>query len=133
MAGVNDTLIQAAGEAIEFAYAPYSGFKVGAALLTSDGRVFTGANVENASFSLTICAERVALVKAVTEGAREFEKLALATTADKPVLPCGACLQALAEFAPDLIIIAGSENGPVEYRLTDLLTTPFKIEEEYEH
>lgn len=133
MAGVNDTLIQAAGEAIECAYAPYSGFKVGAALLTSDGRVFTGANVENASFSLTICAERVALLKAVTEGAREFEKLALATTGDKPVLPCGACLQALAEFAPDLIIIAGSGDGPAEYRLSDLLPTPFAIEDEYEH
>jgi cytidine deaminase len=133
MAGVNETLIQAAGEAAEFAYAPYSGFAVGAALLTSDGRVFTGANVENASYSLTICAERVALVKAVTEGARQFEKLALVSTGDKPVLPCGACLQALAEFAPALIIIAGSEDGPVEYRLQDLLAVPFKIEDEYEH
>lgn len=133
MAGVNDTLIQAAGDAIECAYAPYSGFKVGAALLTSDGRVFTGANVENASLSLTICAERVALVKAVTEGAREFEKLALATTADNPVSPCGACLQALAEFAPELVIIAGSDDGPVEYLLSDLLPKPFRVEDEYEH
>lgn len=133
MSTVNDTLIQAAGEAIDFAYAPYSGFKVGAALLTADGRVFTGANVENASYGLSLCAERVALVKAVSEGALKFEKLALATTAGKPVLPCGACLQVLSEFAPDLVIIAGSEAGPVEYRLADLLTAPFKIDGDYEH
>ena len=94
-------LVAAAREAATRAHAPYSGFRVGAALLTGDGRIFTGCNIENASYGLTLCAERVALAKAVSEGATVFRALAIAGgAADTPVTPCGACRQALAEFCP---------------------------------
>ncbi len=94
-------LVVAAREAATRAHAPYSGFRVGAALLAGDGRIFTGCNVENASYGLTLCAERVALAKAVSEGATVFRALAIAGgAADTPATPCGACRQALAEFCP---------------------------------
>src|SRR5688572_11485210 len=86
-------LIAKAAAAREFARAPYSGFKVGAALETSDGRIFTGCNIENASYGLTVCAERVALWKALSEGASEFRQIALATDAPTLTSPCGACRQ----------------------------------------
>ncbi|MEW6244298.1 MAG: cytidine deaminase [Bacillota bacterium] len=88
------------------AYSPYSGFRVGAALLCADGRVFTGCNVENASFSVTTCAERVALFSAVAQGARKFSAIAVVTDSEQPVFPCGVCRQALAEFSPDMNVIA---------------------------
>ena len=94
-------LIAAAREAAIRAHAPYSGFRVGAALLAGDGRIFTGCNIENASYGLTLCAERVALAKAISEGATDFRALAIAGgAADHPASPCGACRQALAEFCP---------------------------------
>ncbi|MBP1736434.1 MAG: Cytidine deaminase [Oscillospiraceae bacterium] len=108
-------LIQAALAARVNAYAPYSGFQVGAALLYEDGSVFTGCNVENAAFGSTICAERTALVKAVSEGKREgLILLAVAGSGEEPCWPCGACRQMLFEFAPNLKILAISKNGTYE-------------------
>ena len=122
---VNDqTLMELARAAMERSYSPYSHFPVGAALLASDGRVFQGCNIENASFGLTNCAERTALFKAVSEGATRFETIAIA--ARKPAWPCGACRQALNEFAPDLrVIITWGEGKFAEKRLTELLPNSF--------
>lgn len=103
-------LVAAAVGARGRAYAPYSGFPVGAALLSKGGRVFTGCNVENASYGLTVCAERVALFKAVSEGVREFEAIAVAC-GEAPCSPCGACRQALYEFAPNLKVILTDGEG----------------------
>ncbi|MCS7216520.1 MAG: cytidine deaminase [Candidatus Bipolaricaulota bacterium] len=125
--GVSEAeLVRRAVEARARAYAPYSGFAVGAALLAKDGRVFTGCNVENASYGLTVCAERVALFKAVSEGAREFVALAVACGAG-PCAPCGACRQALYEFAPDLLLILADGEGRAwrTARLAELLPHGF--------
>lgn len=103
-------LVAAAVEARGRAYAPYSGFAVGAALLSKGGRVFTGCNVENASYGITVCAERVALFKAVSDGVREFEAIAIAC-GDAPCLPCGACRQALYEFTPNLKVVLADGEG----------------------
>lgn len=117
-------LVRAAMEAREHAYVPYSRYRVGAALLTRSGRVFTGANVENASYGLSVCAERVAAFKAATEDEREFEAIAVAT--DNGVLPCGACRQVLAEFGPTMRVIVADAHGNVRtYRLPDLLPGAF--------
>ena len=105
-----DELLDKASEARKSAYAPYSHFRVGAALLTKSGRVYTGANVENASYSVTCCAERVALFKAVTDGEREFDAIAVTSDSDELTWPCGVCRQALIEFSPDMEIIA-SDNA----------------------
>lgn len=104
------------------AYAPYSGFAVGAALLCEDGEVFVGCNIENLSFGLTCCAERVALGTAVAAGRRTFRCMAVVAETDEPISPCGACRQVLAEFAPDLRILLGTLAGArVEFRLSELL------------
>lgn len=110
-----DELIAAAARARELAYAPYSSFKVGAALLTRGGRVITGCNVENASSGATICAERTAVVKAVSEGERDFVALAVVTDAPRPASPCGICRQVLVEFNPSLPVIMANLAG--EYRV----------------
>ena len=121
------SLIAAAREACQRAYAPYSGFCVGAALQTSSGRVFTGCNVENASYGLTICAERVAVGRAVAEGERNFDAIAIVSRGG--VMPCGACRQVLAEFNPDLRVIVagleGSQDHGREFRLSELLPEAF--------
>ena len=109
-------LIAKAMEAREKAHAPYSQFAVGAALLAKSGRVYTGCNVENASYGLSICAERTAVFKAVSEGERDFEAIAVVT--DKGVTPCGACRQVLMEFGEDIQVIAANEAGG--YRVFDL-------------
>ncbi len=124
-------LIRTATDAARHAYCPYSGFPVGAALLTRDGRVFTGVNVENASFGLTICAERNAVGAAVAAGAQEFDTIAIAADGHgaEPVTPCGACRQVLAEFGPPrLRILTASIHPPRQtgvYTLTDLLPEAF--------
>ncbi len=104
-------MIEAAVCARERAYAPYSGFKVGAALLTCEGKIYQGCNVENASYGLTVCAERVALLKAVSEGEKDFKALALVTDSAEPVSPCGACRQVMAEFAPEMAVIVANLQG----------------------
>ncbi|GHT97936.1 cytidine deaminase [Spirochaetia bacterium] len=108
-----DTLYQEARKAAEGAYAPYSKFRVGAALLAEDGAIFTGVNVENRSFGLTICAERSAVVSAVSTGRRRFAALAIATPdSAAPVGPCGACRQVLSEFmSPDAPVRFGGAGG----------------------
>ncbi len=118
-------LIALALEAKRNAYSPYSGFQVGAALLCADGRVFTGCNVENSSYSLTTCAERVALFSAVAQGARKFSAIAVVTDSEQPVFPCGACRQALAEFSPNMKVIAVGPKGVQTVVLEQLLPYPF--------
>ncbi|MFZ5919371.1 MAG: cytidine deaminase [Chloroflexota bacterium] len=120
----DQALVAAARQARERAYAPYSGFAVGAALRTPAGRVIAGGNVENVSFGLTICAERAALVRAVAEGEREFEAIAVVSRGG--AAPCGACRQVLAEFNPDLrIIVADLDGHSREFRLSELLPEAF--------
>jgi len=111
-----ESLIAKAMEAREKAHAPYSDFAVGAALLARSGRVYTGCNVENASYGLSICAERTAVFKAVSEGERDFEAIAVVT--EKGVTPCGACRQVLLEFGEDIQVIVA--NGAGEYRVFTL-------------
>lgn len=104
-------LIEAAKKARANAYAPYSGFQVGAAVLGKDGLIFTGCNVENASYSLTICAERAAVFKAVCAGTTGFDAIAVVTELDVPAAPCGACRQILAEFSPEMEVIMANTRG----------------------
>ena len=107
------------------AYAPYSHFLVGAALRSGSGLVFTGCNVENISFGLTMCAERVCVVKAVEQGETTFEALAIVADTEQPIVPCGACRQVLAEFAPNLVITSWTLSGQsCEFSLRDLLPLP---------
>ena len=118
-------LIKAAKQAQAFSYSPYSGFKVGAALLCKSGKVYTGCNIENASFSATVCAERTALFKAVSEGEREFSAMAIVGNTDL-CFPCGVCRQAMSEFCGADFKIYLEENGkPVTYALGELLPGRF--------
>src|SRR5215213_5835642 len=110
---MTDALIAAATAAREKAFAPYSNFKVGAALLAEDGTVVTGCNVESASYGLTICAERVAVFKGVSEGRRRFRRVAVVADTDTPTPPCGACRQILWEFAPDAEVLLANLSGTV--------------------
>jgi cytidine deaminase len=120
-------LIEKAKRARFKAYAPYSNFKVGAALLTKGGKVYTGANVENSAFGLTVCAERVAVFSAVTRGDKDFVKIVVVTDKNPPVTPCGACRQVLSEFAKDLKIVCANLKGKVErYTLKELLPEAFE-------
>lgn len=124
----NEELIAFARQARSMAYAPYSHFLVGAALLTRSGKVFTGANVENASYGLSVCAERVALFKAVSEGEREFEAIAVVT--EGGCTPCGACRQVLSEFGLDMrVIVADLQGNWTEWRLEELLPASFSSDD----
>ncbi|WP_211229981.1 cytidine deaminase [Desulfovirgula thermocuniculi] len=124
-----EKLIAAALLARERAYAPYSSFKVGAALLTARGKIYTGCNVENASYGLTVCAERVALYNAVSEGEREFTALAIVSDGPSITVPCGACRQVLAEFSRDLKILMGnSQGGYVAASLEELFPLAFTLD-----
>jgi cytidine deaminase len=117
---------QAAVEAARRAYAPYSRFAVGAAVLSADGRIHTGANVENASFGLSICAERNAIFRAVADGARTIGAIVVYTPTADPTPPCGACRQVLAEFGADALIVCCSHGvADRRYRLAELLPHAF--------
>ena len=129
MAKINKQhLVRAAAQARQHAVAPYSKFKVGAALLTASGRIIGGANVKGASYGLTCCAERVALFKALTGGTRDFSAIAVVARAPGGPMPCGACRQLLAEYAPDAFVwVADSRSlGSIrEFRVRDLLPAAF--------
>jgi len=123
---MNPDLIAKAVAARENAVAPYSGFKVGAALETKDGRIYTGCNIENVSYGLTVCAERVALWKALSEGVREFAQIAVVTDAPVVTPPCGACRQLLWEYCGNIPVHLHSLKQIDEHhRLADLLPHPF--------
>jgi cytidine deaminase len=118
-------LIGAASAARLLAYAPYSGFQVGAALVTKAGKIYTGCNVENVSLGLTICAERSAIATAIAQGSKDFTTIAVVTEGKKPAIPCGACRQVLAEFNPKIKVIAATVDGKVqEFDLAELLPFP---------
>ena len=119
-------LIEAALQARENAHAPYSKFKVGAALEDETGRIHTGCNVENATYGLTVCAERVAVFKSISDGARKFRRIAVAADTDVLTPPCGACRQILWEFCGDVEVVLTNLHGKTEtMRLSDLFPRPF--------
>jgi cytidine deaminase len=123
-----DLLTEAAFQAREHAHAPFSNFKVGAALEDDSGRIHTGCNIENSTYGLTVCAERVAVFKAISEGARKFRRLAVATAAASLTPPCGACRQILWEFCGDIEIILVNAAGKCEsVRLATLFPRPFDV------
>ena len=121
-------LLTLAKEASENAYAPYSRFQVGAALECLDGRVFTGCNIENSALGSTMCAERVAIYKAVSEGETQFYRIAVYGESEDYCMPCGACRQVMSEFSQDMeVLCARASGGYVSYKLRDLLPHPFKL------
>jgi cytidine deaminase len=123
-----DTLIAAARQARENAHAPYSNFRVGAALRAKSGRIYTGGNVESASYGLTCCAERVAIFKAISEGERGFDAIAVVTDAATPAPPCGACRQVIWEFCGDVPVLLANLQGRVTHeRAGKLLPHPFDL------
>lgn len=123
---LND-LLEIAKKASNNAYAPYSLFKIGAALLTESGEIFTGCNIENASFSLTICAERVAIFKAISNNNLKFLALAVYVQSDKAFPPCGACRQVINEFSKDLSIIYGNNKQTIITNINKLLPDSFSL------
>jgi len=122
---VAETLLDAARRAQANAHAPYSGFRVGAALEGDDGQVFVGCNVENASYGLTVCAERAAVCQAVASGVSRFRRVLIVTDAEPPVAPCGACRQVLAEFGTDLVVESVGPTSRKSWRLEELLPDAF--------
>ena len=122
---MTDSLVEAARRVRDRAYAPYSKFRVGAALEGEDGSVHVGCNVENASYGLAMCAERVAVGAAVAAGVQRVRRVAVVTDVEPPAAPCGACRQVLAEFGPDAEIVAAGPRSTLRWRMTDLLPAPF--------
>lgn len=121
-----EKLIAAARQARDFAHAPYSRFRVGAAVRTKTGRIFSGCNIENASYGLTLCAERVAIFKAVSEGEREFDSIVVVADTEKLTPPCGACRQIIWEFCGDIPVILANLKGKIERESAGkLLPRPF--------
>ncbi|HSZ20728.1 MAG TPA: cytidine deaminase [Candidatus Acidoferrum sp.] len=121
-----DALIAAARSAREHAHTPYSNFRVGAAVRAKSGRIFSGCNVENATYGLTLCAERVAVFKAISEGERGFDAVAVVADTDTLTPPCGSCRQILWEFCGDAEVVLANLRGKVErYRMSGLLPKPF--------
>jgi len=123
----DNELMKIARSATDFSYAPYSDFCVGAALLTKDGKVYTGCNIENASYGATNCAERTAIFKAVSEGNREFDKIAIAAKDGSTAYPCGICLQVMNEFMPDGEVLLEKEGQLISCHLKDLLPYGFTL------
>lgn len=123
-----EKLIAAAKKAREFSYSPYSKFKVGAAVLTKDGKIYGGCNVENASYGITNCAERTAIFKAISEGERELVALAIVADTKRPIPPCGACRQVIAEFKINTIIMSNLHGDTKIATLDEIL--PFSFSEE---
>ena len=122
----HDTLIAAATRARENAYAPFSNFRVGAAVRSKSGRIYTGCNVENSTYGLTVCAERVALWKALSEGEREFTQIAVVTSSEPPASPCGACRQLLWEYCGDIkVILANLQGFRKTLNLAEIFPRPF--------
>ena len=121
-------LLDAAKAASQNAYVPYSGYRVGAALRCKDGSMVTGCNVENASYSLTLCAERTAIFKAISDGKRDFIAIAVYVDSDKVFPPCGACRQVIYEFSPMIPVIYGNRNDYIKTNIAELLPGAFTLE-----
>ncbi len=117
----NQELLEIAKRTMQYAYVPYSHFRVGAALLAEDGRVFSGCNVENATYGATICAERTAIVKAISEGARHFSKIAIVSSGQDITPPCGICRQVLMEFMPKGNVVLQDKYGNIQEIAIDAL------------
>ncbi|MDI6850874.1 MAG: cytidine deaminase [bacterium] len=127
--GEIEELVKRAEEALGNSYAPYSGYSVAAALLCKDGSVYTGVNVENASYGLTICAERVAIFKAVSEGKRDFVAIAIVSNdPERPPYPCGACRQVMVEFSKEMLVVVKTKDGLVSIGVDKLLPYSFNFE-----
>jgi cytidine deaminase len=120
-----DVLLGRAREVLERAHAPYSGFRVGAAVQADDGSVYAGCNLESASLGLTLCAERSAVAAAIAGGATGIEVVAIVSDGDEPVTPCGACRQVLAEFGPNMVVMSEAGGRRAEWTLRRLLPEPF--------
>jgi len=121
-------LIKGVKKAVRFSYAPYSKISVTAGIYCASGKMYTGVNIENSSYSLTICAERTALFKAISEGERKFLLLLVYSPQIDFIIPCGACLQVLNEFASDLMVVSMNKNEELKfYPIKTLITKPFKI------
>ena len=118
-------LVRIASQVRKWAYTPYSNYQVGAAVLTDSGRIYDGVNIENAAFPVTVCAERTAIFKAVSNGERKFQAIAVVTKDGGT--PCGSCRQVMAEFSPEMLVIMADENGQItaEKKLSDLLPGAF--------
>ena len=126
----NKKLYEMALKAREFAYAPYSGFKVGAAALTNDGIVFLGSNIENSSYGATVCAERVAIFKAVSEAKKNIVKIAIASDTEDFTYPCGICRQVINEFMPEGEIILGNGSEIKVYKVSELIHHGFELKKD---
>lgn len=121
-------MIRLAKESMRYAYAPYSRFQVGACLLAEDGTTYTGCNMENASYGATICAERVAFGKAISEGRHSFQAIAIVCSEDRKAYPCGICLQVISEFMkPESIVILEDTSGMIQYQVKDLIPNAFHL------
>ncbi len=120
------SLIKKAQSAKKYSYSPYSKFRVGAALLTSSGKIYTGCNIENSSFSLTVCAERTAIFKAISEGSTKFKAMAICTDSSEIIPPCGACRQVMLDLTPNIdVILTNSKGKSLVMKANSLLPHPF--------